>query len=328
MSKIDKSLEEYKNWCSSLGILCADDINRASAQGEINNIINLSEIWHEHCISNIAETIKENIGSKKIIMIAGPSSSGKTSFSHRLMLHLKVLGINAKTISLDDYYYDKSDTPLEELDYLTFDYADSLDYNLFGENMKTLLSGAEASLPIFDFATRRQIIGKKNMRLNDNEVIIVEGLHALNDVVTSRVGGGNLYKIYCTALTCLKRNDGSKISPRSARLLRRLIRDCYFRSSNANFTFQMWDDVEKAAEVNIYPFTDSADVVFNSSVLYEFCVYKKHAAKFMSDGQVSEKYKNFTDSINSLLSDFSPLDDSFVPRMCFVREFIGGSSLF
>ena len=121
MSKIDISLSEYKNWCSSIGILCADDLNSAIKNGKINQIINLCEIWHEHNISNIAEMVKNNIDSKKIIMIAGPSSSGKTSFSHRLNLHLKVLGINSKTISLDDYYYDKSNTPLEELDYLTFD---------------------------------------------------------------------------------------------------------------------------------------------------------------------------------------------------------------
>ena len=328
MSKIDISLSEYKNWCSSIGILCADDLNSAIKNGKINQIINLCEIWHEHNISNIAEMVKNNIDSKKIIMIAGPSSSGKTSFSHRLNLHLKVLGINSKTISLDDYYYDKSNIPLEELDYLTFDYADSLDYNLFGENMKTLLSGKKASLPIFDFATRRRIMGEKEMQLGDNEVIIVEGLHALNDVVTSKVGSGNLFKIYCTALTCLKQNNGDKISSRTTRLLRRLIRDCYFRSSSANFTFQMWDDVEKAAEVNIYPFTDSADVVFNSSVLYEFCVYKNHIPKFIKNGLVDEKYKNFTDKINNLLSDFCTLDDSYVPRMCFIREFIGKSSLF
>lgn len=328
MSKIDKSLEEYKNWCESLGILCADDLSRSIKNGEINTVINLTEIWHEHCISNIAEEIKENIKNKKIIMVAGPSSSGKTSFSARLKLHLKVMGINAKTISLDDYYYDKSNTPLEELDYLTFDYADSLDYNLFGENMKALLEGKTVSLPIFDFATRRQISGKKNMRLCDNEVVIVEGIHALNDIVTSKIGVGNLFKVYCTALTCLKRNNGDKISSRATRLLRRLIRDCYFRSSTADFTFKMWDDVENAAKVNIYPFTDSADVVFNSSVLYEFCVYKKHIAKFMADGLVDEKYKDFKENINSLLGDFCTIDDSLIPRMCFVREFIGGSSLF
>lgn len=325
---IGSKIEDYKKWCSSIGIECANDLNNAIKDGRINEIINLSEIWHEHNISNIAELILSHIDTKKIIMVAGPSSSGKTSFSHRLKLHLKVLGINAKTISLDDYYYDKSNVPLEELDFVSFDYASSLDYNLFGENMKSLLEGKETYLPIFDFPTRKQIMNGKKMQLKDNEVVIVEGLHALHDVVTSKVGSDNLYKVYCTALTCIKKNNGDKISSRKTRLFRRLIRDCYFRNSSANFTFKMWDNVEKAAEENIYPFTDSADIVFNSSVLYEFCIYKKHLDKFLKDDLVDEKYIDFANDMKELANQFCPLDDSYAPRMCFIREFIGGSSLF
>ncbi len=329
MSKvIDKSIEVYKKWCAELGIYTAKDINRAVQTGGIVELINLCEIWHEQNISNIAALIAGHIGKKQLVLIAGPSSSGKTSFANRLKLHLKVLGIRSKTLSMDDYFYDKSDVDPKDLDYTSFDYIEAMDYVLFNQHVAAILEGETVSTPRFDFPTRRQIPNAKEISLESDEALIVEGIHALNEKISDRVDDARKYKIYCTALTSISRDDGERISSRDTRLIRRLIRDCYFRNSSPDLTFRMWQDVEKAAQVNIYPYTDSADIVFNSSVLYEFCVYKKHLDKFLQKNPPSDIYQPYLDKIDAIVREFLSIDDSMVPHTSFLREFIGGSSLF
>lgn len=327
MPKIEQTFKEYENWCDALGVHTTSDLNSAIKSGHINEIVNLSEIWHEHNISAVADMIKKNIGTKKLILIAGPSSSGKTTFSMRLKLHLAVLGIKAKTISLDDYFYDSSHIPFEELDLTLFDRLEALDYKLFNKHIKDISDGKAVMTPVFDFTTRKQIKNGKLIELKENEVIIVEGLHALNENIASNIENEKKCKIYCTALTILKKRNGNKISSQRTRLIRRLIRDCKFRSSSPDVTFKMWKDVEDAAEQFIYPYTDSADVVFNSSVLYEFGIYKNYVNDLLANEKINTQYQPYIDKIYSVINDFDSVDLNVVPPMSIIREFVGGGSL-
>ncbi len=327
MARIDDCLAEYREWCSKLGMVSISDVNRIISEGKVNWLINVSEIWQEQKISEIALRIKDNIEKKKLIMISGPSSSGKTSFANRLQLHLKVLGINAVAISLDDYYLPRDRIPLDEDGKLDFETVDALNYELFNENVYDLIEGKSADLPIFDFKTSSPKSESRRLTLDNDEVIIVEGIHGLNDKLTSNIPGDNKYRIYCTALTALRCDDGTKIRSRTTRLIRRLIRDNFFRGTDAQRTLEQWPLVEKGAEKHIFPFTDYADIIFNSSLLYEHCVYKIYLNELlfgMTEG--FSGYETVQDLIE-LINRFKLIDREFVPKTSLVREFVGGSTL-
>ena len=327
MARIDDCIAEYREWCSKLGIVTVSDINRFITEGKVNWLINVSEIWQEQKISEIARQIKDNIARKKIIMISGPSSSGKTSFANRLALHLKVLGISACAISLDDYYLPRERIPLDENGNYDFETIEALDYELFNKNVYDLIEGKKAELPIFDFKSSAPRAETRSLTLGNDEVIIVEGIHGLNDKLTSNISTDNKYRIYCTALTALCRDDGTKIRSRTTRLIRRLIRDYNFRGTGVERTLEQWPFVEQGAEKYIFPFTDSADIIFNSSILYEHCVYKIYLNELlfgMTEGTSGyETVQDLTDLVNR----FKLIDREFVPKTSLVREFVGGSTL-
>ncbi len=327
MARIDDCLSEYREWCSKLGIVTISDLNRIISEGRVNWLINVSEIWQEQKISEIAKQIKDNIENKKIIMISGPSSSGKTSFANRLALHLKVLGIGAVAISLDDYYLPRERIPLDENGKLDFETIEALDYNLFNENVYDLIEGKTAELPIFDFKSSSPSEKGRKLTLAKDEVIIVEGIHGLNDKLTSNISSDNKYRIYCTALTALCRDDGSKIRSRTTRLIRRLIRDYNFRGTGVERTLAQWPLVEKGAEKFIFPFTDSADIIFNSSILYEHCIYKIYLNELLFGVSEGTSGYETTRDLTELINKFKHIDREFVPKTSLVREFVGGSTL-
>lgn len=327
MARIDEYLEEYREWCGKLGIVTVSDLNNIISDGKVNWLINVSEIWQEQKISEMARTIKDNILRKKIIMISGPSSSGKTSFANRLALHLKVLGIGAIAISLDDYYLPQERIPLDENGKRDFETIEALDYELFNKNVYDLIEGKTAELPIFDFKTSAPLDEVRSMTLSNDEVIIVEGIHGLNDKLTSNIPADNKYRIYCTALTALRRDDGTKIRSRTTRLIRRLIRDYNFRGTRVERTLEQWPLVEKGAEKHIFPFTDSADIIFNSSILYEHCIYKIYLNELLFDIKEGSSGYETTRDLIELINSFKHIDREFVPRTSLVREFVGGSTL-
>ncbi|MCK9478844.1 MAG: nucleoside kinase [Firmicutes bacterium] len=322
MDRIELSLVEYKSWCEKLGILTVSDINRILKEGKASWLINISEIWHEQNISEIAREIKRDVARKKIILISGPSSSGKTSFAGRLQLHLKVLGINAVSISLDNYYKDIDDMPLNSYGKPDFEALESIDYIRFNENIEHLIDGHKVLVPIYDFSDKS---GKEvPLKLEADDVIIVEGIHGLNENLTANISNDKKYKIYCSALTALSKDDNTRIKSRTNRLIRRLIRDYYFRNSHYKFTFELWPHVEEGAQKYIFPYTNSADVIFNSSLLYELAVYKSHLNEIFKDAE------NKNDEINELLglvNSFDDIDDKMTPRTSIIREFVGGSTL-
>lgn len=327
MSRIDECIQEYRDWCSKLGIETISDLNNIISEGRINWLINVSEIWQEQKISEIAKEIKDNIDRKKIILISGPSSSGKTSFANRLMLHLKVLGIGALAISLDDYYLPRELVPLDENGEADLETIEAIDYEHFNRDAEALIEGKEVGLPIFDFKSSRPREEVRTATLASNEVIIVEGIHGLNPKLTSNIDDDKKFKIYCSALTALKQDDGSKIRSRTTRLIRRLIRDNFFRGTAPAETLARWQSVESGAAKHIFPYTDNADIIFNSSLLYEHCVYKVYLNEFlfgMTEG--SSGYETIHELLE-LINKFKLIDREVVPKTSLVREFVGGSTL-
>ena len=326
MSRIDNCLIEYKAWCKKLGIETISDINKIISSGKINRLINISEIWHEQKLSEIAKQIQKNCSEKKIILISGPSSSGKTTFANRLNLHLKVLGINSVPISLDDYYMSFEDMPKNEHGKPDFEALESIDYKQFNKDVETLISGKEANLPTYNF--QKRITTYSPLKLDRDEVIIVEGIHGLNPEITKNIPSENKYKIYCSALTALSYDDGTRIKSRTNRLIRRLIRDFHFRNSDYKFTLGIWEEVEKGAEKNIFPYTDTADIIFNSSSLYELAVYRNYLGNVLpSDINENDEYYDVIKNLTGLTGLFLPVNESSVPDLSIVREFIGESKL-
>lgn len=326
MDRIEMSLAEYRNWSKKLGISTVSDVNRIIRDGRASWLVNVSEIWHEQNISEIAKAIQSNATEKRLIFISGPSSSGKTTFANRLQLHLRVLGISAVSISLDDYYIDNKDMPKNREGNPDFEALEAIDYSRFNENVQDLLDGKEAVLPIYNFGNRPN--SERTVQLNDDEVIIAEGIHGLNENLASNIPSEKKYKIYCSALTALSMDDGTKIKSRTNRLIRRLIRDFYFRSSSYAFTLSLWPHVEEGAMKNIFPYTDTADIIFNSSLLYEPAVYKQFLSKIFKDVPENDEYYDTISDLLGLVNSFEHIESEIVPRTSLLREFIGGSNLY
>lgn len=327
MTNLDRSIAQYQTWCQKLGITSVDDINRIIADGNGNWLINISEIWHEQKISEISRRIYDHIGQKKVIFISGPSSSGKTSFATRLKLHLKVLGINAVAISLDDYFRNKDQLLLAADGKPDFESLEAIDYQLFNQHVRALIAGEKVGLPHYSFHQNARIENARTLRLGTDEVIIVEGIHGLNEKLAAGIPDENKYKIYCTALTVLTL-DGEKISSTDTRLIRRMIRDYYFRNSSYRYTLELWPDVESGAVKNIFPYTDSADIIFNSSLLYEFGVYRQHFHKIAPALPPDDPDFAIIERLRHIVDSFTSIDDELTPPTSLVREFVGGSTLF
>ena len=272
--------------------------------------------------------MKSEILHKKIILIAGPSSSGKTTFANRLLLHLRANGITPEVISLDDYFIDADKSPLDEDGKPDFETLESLDVALFSEHMEALTEGRTINVPKYDFMRGKRSEITRKMCLKPSSVVIIEGLHALNERLLLGVRSDYVYKVYCSALTSLCFDNVNPISPTDTRLLRRIIRDNSFRNTSAEKTIDMWKSVTRGEVKYIFPYENQADVIFNSSNIYEWALYRPVAEPLLSealkkDGDHREKCK----SLLELLSYFEPTDARFVPPMSIMREFIGGSSI-
>lgn len=324
--KIIKTIEEYRDWNCVVGISNVFELNEKIVNGKVKEIINIAEIMHEKNISKIADEIKSD-PDKKVILVSGPSSSGKTTFANRLMLNLRVNGIYPQIISLDDYFIDAHLSPLDEDGKPNFEDIDSINVEKFVSDINALVNGEEIDVPAFDFKTGKSIPNVRKMRLEGESVVIVEGIHALNEKLVDGVDKKNLYKVYCSALTSLCFDSGNPISPTDTRLLRRIIRDNNFRSCEAARTLQMWRNVTRGEVKNIFPYENNIDVIFNSSNVYEFSVYRKIAEPLLIEADKKLGGNEWIERLLHLLSYFHPVDDKYIPPMSIVREFIGGSSI-
>lgn len=322
--KLLNTLDEYEDIHKTLGISTVYKLNKAISEGKAQDIISLAEALHEKKISNIADKIIER-KNVKAILIAGPSSSGKTTFAKRLGIQLRLNGLKPVTISVDNYFVERKDNPKHSDGTYDFECIEAIDLKLFNEHLTKLLNGEEIDVPTFNFKTGNKEYHGEKMKLADDEVLVMEGIHCLNDKLTESIPKEQKYKIYISALTVLNIDYYNRISTTDTRLIRRIVRDYQFRSYSALHTLQTWLSVNKGEEKYIYPFQEEADSMFNTSLIYELCVLKKHAHPLLKE--ITNVSKEFSEAKNlyNLLNYFEDIPDELVPRNSLLREFIGGS---
>ena len=325
MGIIDEQIERHRLWCEGLGIQSTEDINRLIDGGKINELISVCEERHEHELADIASAIRQR--GSRAVFIAGPSSSGKTTTALKLQSHLKMLNINAVSVSLDDYYMENELMPKNAAGEPDFEALESIDYRRFNENLADLTAGREVIMPEFSFTRKKVIPEAKKMKLRENEIVIVEGIHALNPKLAENIGENEKFRLYCTALSTLKDKSGERIPSHMVRLTRRLVRDYYFRSSDYRITFALWPNQEISAERNIYPYADSADVVFNSSLLYELNVYREHLLKVLDGAGGDYEFIEDVQYLRNLAKSLKTISGADVPELSLIHEFIGGGTL-
>ena len=322
--KLLNTLDEYEDIHKTLGISTVYKLNKAISEGKAQDIISLAEALHEKKISDIADKIIER-KNVKAILIAGPSSSGKTTFAKRLGIQLRLNGLKPVTISVDNYFVERKDNPKHSDGTYDFECIEAIDLKLFNEHLTKLLNEEEIDVPTFNFKTGNKEYHGEKMKLADDEVLVMEGIHCLNDKLTESIPKEQKYKIYISALTVLNIDYYNRISTTDTRLIRRIVRDYQFRSYSALHTLQTWLSVNKGEEKYIYPFQEEADSMFNTSLIYELCVLKKHAHPLLKE--ITNVSKEFSEAKNlyNLLNYFEDIPDELVPRNSLLREFIGGS---
>lgn len=321
--KLFDEFKSYSNWIRNLQINSVSDINKIISNGKLEDLILMSENYQNNKLYDIAKTISKN-KKIKIILMSGPSSSGKTTSSKKLNLFLKSFGLRPVSISIDDYFLDRECTPKKNDGSYDFESINAIDIELFNDNLTKLLNGEEVSIPTYNF-----IMGKKeynkNIKLKENEVLIIEGLHALNEILTSSIPRTRKYKIYLSPLTVLNIDDHNRIKTTDNRLLRRIVRDNRSRGYDADHTLSIWKSVREGEEENVFPFQDEADVVFNTSLLYEMNVLKTYVEPLLySVDESSDNYKEAIRLLN-ILKNVLPMPGENVPSDSIIREFIGNS---
>ena len=327
--KFGSILMEAERWASVLHCDYVSDLNRYIRRGEVADIIHVSEALHEKKIAEIADHIASNIKELRLILIAGPSSSGKTSFAQRLRIQLRVNGIEPVSISLDDYFRNWEDTPRTKDGAYDFENIGALDVELFNDHLVRLLNGEEVILPHYNFLTGKREVGSEHLSIAPTSPLIVEGIHGLNEALTASVPRGKKYKIYISALTQLNIDAHNRIPTTDARLLRRMVRDYQFRGAYALKTLRQWPDVRVGEEKNIFPFQEEADAMFNSALIYELAVLKRYAVPLLE--MVPRDVPEYTKA-NRLLDFcrcFSDITEEYdIPNNSLLREFIGKSIFF
>lgn len=327
--KFGSILMEAERWASVLHCDYVSDLNRYIRRGEVADIIHVSEALHEKKIAEIADHIASSIKELRLILIAGPSSSGKTSFAQRLRIQLRVNGIEPVSISLDDYFRNWEDTPRTKDGAYDFENIGALDVELFNDHLVRLLNGEEVILPHYNFLTGKREVGSEHLSIAPTSPLIVEGIHGLNEALTASVPRGKKFKIYISALTQLNIDAHNRIPTTDARLLRRMVRDYQFRGAYALKTLRQWPDVRAGEEKNIFPFQEEADAMFNSALIYELAVLKRYAVPLLE--MVPRDVPEYTKA-NRLLDFcrcFSDITEEYdIPNNSLLREFIGKSIFF
>lgn len=325
--KLYATFDEYDKIHKILGIENLASLNRITKEGKAGEIIRVSEALHEKKIANIADMIASD-RKRKLVLIAGPSSSGKTTFAQRLGIQLKVNGIQTVTLSMDNYFVERNRTPRDENGNYDFECLEAIDIELFNEQLVALLNGEEVELPTFDFTDgTRKYLGNK-ARLDENQVLVVEGIHGLNEKLTAAVPRENKFKIYISALTTLNIDDCNRISTSDTRLLRRMLRDSKYRSHGPAATIKMWESVRRGEEKYIFPFQEEADAMFNSSLVYEIAVLKPYIEPLLASVEYDSPEFSEAKRLYEFLSYFITIEDKEVPINSIMREFIGGGCFY
>ena len=329
-SKLATALKEHSDWCALMGVKGIGKLNAKVRSGEIVELINLSEALHERKYAEIANQIYERRDKVKIVFIAGPSSSGKTSTSKRLAIQCRILGMNPKVIELDNYFVERELTPKDENGEYDFECLGAMDLDLLGRHLNELLDGKEVEIPRFDFKDGRKYFEGNFMQLHDKDVLIMEGIHALNPEMIPSVDPSKVFRVYASALTSLSVDENNNISTSDNRMLRRMIRDNSTRGVVPEDTLMRWQSVRRGENRNIFPFQENADAVFNSAHIFELPVLKYYAEPLLRKiAPSSPAYVEATRMLKflSYIVELSPADMAAIPPTSILREFIDGQTL-
>ena len=329
-SKLATALKEHSDWCSVMGVKGVGTLNRKVLSGEIVDLINLSEALHERKYADIADQIYARRGSVKIVFIAGPSSRGKTSTSKRLAIQCRILGLNPKVIELDNYFVDREFTPRDEKGEYDFEALGAMDLDFLGKQLNELLEGREVEIPRFDFKEGRRYFNGDMMQLHDKDILIMEGIHALNPAMIPGVDASKVFRVYASALTSLSIDENNNISTSDNRMLRRMIRDNRTRGVIPEETIMRWQSVRRGENRNIFPFQENADAVFNSAHIFELPVLKYYAEPLLR--RISPNSPAYTEASRMLkfldyIVALSPEEIAAIPPTSILREFIAGQTL-
>lgn len=325
--QLSKTFQQSAAWAEILGCQNVSDLNDMIEARRFREFIRVNEALHEKSIADIAAQFIDS--GARLILIAGPSSSGKTTFAHRLTIALRVHGLKPVKLSLDDYYLDRDKVALDEFGEADLENIDALDTALFNEHLQAILNGEEVETPTFDFPSGRRLPGGRRMRIDTSHPLIVEGIHALNDKMSAGVSRDKKFLIYVSALTTLNLDDQNRIRTTDSRMLRRIVRDFMFRGTAPETTLSMWPSVRRGEEAYIFPFQEQADVMFNTTLLYEMAVLKHYAYPMLS--KITEDSEHFTLArrlckVLNYVLDVN-VDDE-IPVNSILREFIGGSCFY
>ena len=310
-------------WGDLVNISTVGDLNEQICSGCISDMILVQEALQERRIGEIAQTIYDK-GTVRFVLVAGPSSSGKTTFSHRLAIQLKSFGLKPHIIGMDDYFVNRDRTPVDIDGNFNFDVIEALDLELFNNDMVDLLNGETIEMPHFDFKSGRRVYKGDFLKFEENDILIIEGIHGLNPMTTEHLPDENKFKIYVSALTSLNIDEHNRIPSTDARLLRRMVRDARVRSYTAQETIRSWKKVREGEEMNIFPFQESADAVFNSCLIYELAVIKQFAEPLLLGVRTNEPEYYEAKRLIKFLDYFVGIDPTPVPGNSLCREFVGG----
>ncbi|MCL1907908.1 MAG: hypothetical protein FWG12_00895 [Holophagaceae bacterium] len=317
---------ETKAWNRILGVTNVGTLNEACLSGEIGEVIKISEGFQEKKIAGFADAVSSRRERIRMVLIAGPSSSGKTTFSKRLMIQLKVNGLRPVTLGTDNYFLDRDQTPIDEDGKPDLECLEAVDTALFNEHLEALLAGRCVNVPTYDFPTGTRATRSIPMQIGQDDVLIVEGIHGLNPDLTSSVPADQKLKIYISALTQLSLDDHNRIMTTDVRLIRRIVRDRSFRGYSASRTISMWPSVIRGEKKNIFPYQGEADLMFNSSLVYEPAVLRPFAERFLLEVPMEDDSFGEADRLLHFVRMFAPIFPDEIPHTSLLREFIGGSS--
>lgn len=324
MDQVLNVFKEYGKWADTLGVKYVSDVNNVVIEGKIKEFIELNEIKQNNDLLKITSEIEKNLNNIKLVLIAGPSSSGKTTTSKKLSLYLKSKGINPFVLSTDDFFKNRIDTPKNENGEYEYDIPEALDIDLFNEKLTSLIKGEETLLPTYNFLTGEKEYKHAPVSLKNRDLIIVEGIHTLNEMLTSKIDRKNKLKIYISPFTPLDLDRHNHVSTVDLRLIRRLVRDYRTRGYNAEETLKNWRVVRRSEEKYIFPYQKEADIVLNTALIYELGVLKTYAVPILFSVSYHSEYYSEALRIINFLKSFLNISDSMLPETALLREFVGG----
>ena len=323
---LNAAYQEAEDWSAMIKCNTIGKLNKLIDEGYAGRIIQVAEALHEKKLAKIADMIATRKDELKLVLIAGPSSSGKTSTAQRLSIQMAVNGLRPMPISMDDYYRNRVDSPRKPDGSYDFECLEAIDLELFNEHLQKLLAGERVKMPKYNFRTGFREYRGNELQMQENSVLVVEGIHGLNEKLTASIPANKKMKLYVSALTPMSFDEHNRIHTTDARLLRRMVRDSQFRSHDAESTLTLWSDVREGEEKYIFPFQTSADVVFNTTLIYELAVLKKYAVPLLKAvPRESGKAYMTAQRLLNMLYYVKEIDDTVIPNNSILREFVGGS---